>query len=145
VQLGTGLQFAYSRIKIFVYHLTQHGPFSIHLRVPEKYHSHFFAAYKIKTNWLLISFSYPEYFKAFCYILYVDQNGKKVADSDKALSNRQNESIASLRSFKNAQHRQTAGSIVEQFNGTRMLITYQPGKLHSTIWAILLMRHSNDS
>ncbi|MGA9153512.1 MAG: hypothetical protein WBZ36_23280 [Candidatus Nitrosopolaris sp.] len=45
---------------------------------------------------------------------------------------------ATLRSFKNAENG-TAGSIVEQFNGTK-LITYQPVKLHSTTWAILLMQ-----
>ncbi len=42
-------------------------------------------------------------------VVFVDQNGKKVADSDKALSNRQNESFGSLRSFKNAENG-TAGS-----------------------------------
>lgn len=77
-------------------------------------------------------------------VVFVDQNGKKVADSVKALSGKQNESFASLRSFKNAENG-TAGSIVEQFNGTKMLITYQPVKLHSTIWAILLMRPVNHS
>jgi hypothetical protein len=75
-------------------------------------------------------------------VVFVDQNGKKVADSIKALSGKQNESFASLRSFKNAENG-TAGSIVEQFNGTKMLITYQPVKLHSTTWTILLMRPVN--
>jgi hypothetical protein len=42
-------------------------------------------------------------------VVFVDQNGKKVADSDKALSNRQNESLGSLQSFKNAENG-TAGS-----------------------------------
>jgi hypothetical protein len=69
---------------------------------------------------------------------------KKVADSDKAPSTRQNESFASLQSFQNAENG-TAGSIVEQFNGTKMLITYQPVKLHSTTWVILLMRPSSGS
>jgi C4-dicarboxylate-specific signal transduction histidine kinase len=77
-------------------------------------------------------------------VVFVDQNGKKVADSVKALSGKQNESFASLRSFKNAETG-TAGSIVEQFNGTKMLITYQPVKLHSTTWTILLMRPVNHS
>jgi hypothetical protein len=77
-------------------------------------------------------------------VVFVDQNGKKVADSVKALSGKQNESFASLRSFKNAENG-TAGSIVEQFNDTKMLITYQPAKMHSTTWAILLMRPVNDS
>ncbi len=77
-------------------------------------------------------------------IVFIDQNGKKVADSVKALSSRQNEQFASLRSFKNAENG-TAGSLAEQFNGTKMLITYQPVKLHSTTWAILLMRPVNDS
>jgi len=77
-------------------------------------------------------------------VVFVDQNGKKVADSVKALSGKQNELFASLRSFKNAENG-TAGSIVEQFNGTKMLITYQPVKLHSTTWAILLMRPVNNS
>ena len=77
-------------------------------------------------------------------VVFVDQNGKKVADSVKALTGKQNELFASLRSFKNAENG-TAGSIVEQFNGTKMLITYQPVKLHSTTWAILLMRPVNNS
>ncbi|MGB6591697.1 MAG: hypothetical protein WBE68_09355, partial [Candidatus Nitrosopolaris sp.] len=76
-------------------------------------------------------------------VVFVDQNGKKIADSVKALSSKQNESFASLRSFKNAENG-TEGSIVEQFNGTKMLITYQPVKLHSTTWTILLMRPAND-
>ena len=77
-------------------------------------------------------------------VVFVDQNGKKVADSVKALSGKQNESFNSLRSFKAAENGR-AGSIVEQFNGTKMLITYQPVKLHSTTWAILLMQPVNDS
>ena len=77
-------------------------------------------------------------------VVFVDQNGKKVADSVKALTGKQNELFASLRSFKNAENG-TAGSIVEEFNGTKMLITYQPVKLHYTTWAILLMRPVNNS
>jgi C4-dicarboxylate-specific signal transduction histidine kinase len=72
-------------------------------------------------------------------IIFADQNGKKIADSDKTSSNNQNESFASLKSFKNAETGK-AGSLLEQFNGTKMLITYQPVKLNSINWVILLMR-----
>ena len=72
-------------------------------------------------------------------IIFADQNGKKIADSDKMSSNNQNETFASLKSFKNAETGKT-GSLLEQFNGTKMLITYKPVKLNSTNWVILLMR-----
>jgi len=72
-------------------------------------------------------------------IVFADQNGKKIADSDKASSNNQSESFASLKSFKNAETGKT-GSLLEQFNGTKMLITYQPVKLNSTKWVVLLIR-----
>lgn len=73
-------------------------------------------------------------------VVFVDQNGKKIADSNKILSSNQNESFANLQSFKNAETGK-AGFLVEQYNGTKMLTMYQPVKLNSTNWVILLMRH----
>ena len=72
-------------------------------------------------------------------VVFVDQNGKKVADSDKSLSSNQNESFVTLQSFKNGEGGKT-GSLVEDYQGKRMLITFQPVKLNTTNWVILLMR-----
>ncbi len=76
-------------------------------------------------------------------VVYVDQQGQKIADSDKQslLSNRnQNESFANLQSFKNAVKGESSFSI-ETINGNRMLIFYTPMKFHSTTWAVLFMQY----
>ncbi|HET6799615.1 MAG TPA: cache domain-containing protein [Nitrososphaeraceae archaeon] len=76
-------------------------------------------------------------------VVYIDQQGQKIADSDKQslLSNRnQNESFANLQSFKNAVKGESSFSI-ETINGNRMLIFYTPMKFHSTTWAVLFMQH----
>ena len=78
-------------------------------------------------------------------VVYIDQQGQKIADSDKQslLSNRnQNESFANLQSFKNAVKGESSFSI-EKINGNRMLIFYTPMKFHSTTWAVLFMQHYN--
>jgi competence protein ComGC len=71
-------------------------------------------------------------------ILYVDQYGHKIADSDKILSDNYNESFANLQAFKNAIAGKS-GSTIEAVNGTKKTIQYQPVKFHSTTWAVLLM------
>ncbi|MFY9566666.1 MAG: cache domain-containing protein [Nitrososphaeraceae archaeon] len=74
-------------------------------------------------------------------IVYVDQNGQKVADSNKQLfRTNQNESFANLQAFNNALREQKPGSVMEMINGTRMLVIYEPGQFHSTTWAVLLLK-----
>jgi hypothetical protein len=73
-------------------------------------------------------------------IVYVDQNGQKVADSNKQLfRTNQNESFANMQAFNNALQEQKPGSVMEMINGTRMLVFYEPVQFHSTTWAVLLL------
>jgi hypothetical protein len=74
-------------------------------------------------------------------IVYVDQNGQKVADSNKQLfRTNQNESFANMQAFNNALQEQETGSVMEMINGTRMLVFYEPVQFHSTTWAVLLLK-----
>jgi hypothetical protein len=70
-------------------------------------------------------------------VVYVDQYGQKIADSNKQLSG-QDESFASLLSFKNAIMGKS-GSNIENINGTKLLVSYHPVKVHTTNWVVLLM------
>jgi hypothetical protein len=72
-------------------------------------------------------------------IVYVDQHGQKIADSDKKQSVNQNETFANFQSFKNAISG-NSGSAVELMNGKKTLIVYSPLKFHSTTWAVLLIQ-----
>jgi hypothetical protein len=73
-------------------------------------------------------------------IVYVDQNGQKVADSNRQLfRTNQNESFANMQAFNNALQEQKPGSVMEMINGTRMLVFYEPVQFHSTTWAVLLL------
>lgn len=74
-------------------------------------------------------------------IVYVDQHGQKIADSDKKLlfNRNQNESFTDLQSFKNAVKGES-GSVIEVINGTEMRVLYEPAKFYDTIWAVLLMQ-----
>jgi Cache domain len=73
-------------------------------------------------------------------IVYIDQNGQKVADSDKqSFRTNQNESFSNLHAFSKVQE-QKPGSTIETINGTRMLVFYEPVQFHSTTWAVLLMK-----
>ena len=70
-------------------------------------------------------------------IVYVDQHGQKIADSDKKQSiNHQNETFANFQSFKNAIAGKS-GSTIEGINGTKMLVFYHPVKAIQTRWVIL--------
>jgi hypothetical protein len=74
-------------------------------------------------------------------IVYVDQNGQKVADSNKqSFRTNQNESFANQQAFNNALREQKTGSVMEMINGTRMLVFYEPVQFHSTTWAVLLLK-----
>jgi hypothetical protein len=74
-------------------------------------------------------------------IVYVDQNGQKVADSSKQIfRTNQNESFANLQAFNVAIQGQKPGSVTEIINGTRMLVFYEPVQFHSNTWAVLLLK-----
>ena len=73
-------------------------------------------------------------------IILADHNGTAIVDS--LLHNNYTpkvESVASLQSFKNALEGKS-GSIMEPFNGTKMLISYHPVKAVQRSWVILLMK-----
>ena len=76
------------------------------------------------------------------HIVYLDQQGQKIADSDSQLLSRPNatfnESFADLQAFKNAINGQT-GSTTEIVNGTTMLVSYHPVKAFSNVWVVLFM------
>src|SRR5215204_730117 len=74
-------------------------------------------------------------------IVYVDQHGLKVADSNKqSFKTNQNESFANLQAFNNVLQEQKPGSAIEMINGIRMLVFYEPVQFHSTTWAVLLLK-----
>jgi hypothetical protein len=73
-------------------------------------------------------------------IILTDHNGTAIFDS--SLRNNyapQVGSFASLQSFKNALEGRS-GSMVEPFNGTKMLISYHPVKAVQRTWVLMLMR-----
>jgi hypothetical protein len=72
-------------------------------------------------------------------VVYVDQQGQKIADSNNQSllrPNSLNESFADLQSFKNAVNGES-GTLIESINGTKMLVSYHPVKVFSTVWAVL--------
>ena len=85
-------------------------------------------------------------------VVYVDQQGQKIADSkyqssSSIISNNDingnnttssNESFADLQAFKNAINGQS-GSTTEMINGAMVLISYHPVKTFSNVWAVLFM------
>lgn len=74
-------------------------------------------------------------------IVYVDQNGQKVADSNmQSFRANHNESFVNLQAFNNAVREEKPGSVMETINGTRMLVFYEPVQFHTTTWAVLLFK-----
>jgi hypothetical protein len=71
-------------------------------------------------------------------IVYTGYKGQKVADSDINKSNTP-ESFANLNSFKNAINGQF-GSTIDTVDNTNMLVTYQPVKVFSNTWVVLLIQ-----
>jgi cache domain-containing protein len=82
-------------------------------------------------------------------VVYIDQQGQKIADSDSqsststssSISNNNtssNESFADLHAFKNAINGQS-GSTTEMINGSMVLISYHPVKAFSNTWVVLFM------
>lgn len=72
-------------------------------------------------------------------VVYVDNDGTKIADSDNELAINTGESFFELKSFKNAVNGKS-GSIVEEVNGTEMLVAYHPVKALQNTWVVLWMR-----
>ena len=74
-------------------------------------------------------------------VVYIAQNGLKVAGSDKqSFRTNQNESFSNLQAFSKVMQEQKPGSAIETINGTRMLVFYEPVQFRSTTWAVLLMK-----
>jgi hypothetical protein len=80
-------------------------------------------------------------------VVYIDQQGQKIADSasqsssSSLISNNNtssNESFADLQAFKNAVNGQS-GSTTEMINGTMVLVSYHPIKALSNVWVVLFM------
>ena len=79
-------------------------------------------------------------------VVYVDQQGQKIADSNNQSllrPNSLNESFADLESFKNAVNGES-GTLIESINGTKMLVSYHPVKVFSTVWAVLAIEPYDD-
>jgi hypothetical protein len=75
-------------------------------------------------------------------VVYVDQQGQKIADSNNQSllrPNSLNESFADLQSFRNAVNGES-GTLIESINGTKMLVSYHPVKVFSTVWAVLAIQ-----
>jgi hypothetical protein len=74
-------------------------------------------------------------------VVYLDQHGNKIADSNPLLQrhlSNQTESFANLRSFKDAMQGES-GSLVESFTNTKTFIDYQPVKFATTTCTDLLI------
>lgn len=81
-------------------------------------------------------------------IVYVDQQGQKIADSNNSQSlstpNSLNESFADLQSFRNAINEES-GTMDEIINGTKMVVSYHPVKAFSNVWAVLSIQPYDDN
>jgi heme/copper-type cytochrome/quinol oxidase subunit 2 len=79
-------------------------------------------------------------------IVYVDQQGQKIADSNNrsiSRSNSLNESFADLQSFRNAING-GSGTMIEIINGIKMVVSYHPVRVFSAVWAVLFMEPYED-
>ena len=72
-------------------------------------------------------------------IIYVDSNDTKIADSDRSLYTNNDESFSNLKSFQNAIEGKF-GSMVEEVNQEKMLISYYPMDAIQNRWIILWMQ-----
>jgi hypothetical protein len=72
-------------------------------------------------------------------MVYVDSNDTKIADSDKRLSTKNDESFFNLKSFQNAIEGKS-GSIVEEVNQEKMFVSYYPMDALQNRWIILWMQ-----
>ena len=71
-------------------------------------------------------------------VVYTDDNGQKLADSD-MIKSTSPESFANLNIFKNATNGQSR-SIIDTVDNTNMLITYKPAKAFQNTYVVLLMQ-----
>ena len=71
-------------------------------------------------------------------VVYIDNNGQKIADSDINKS-KTPESFANLNSLKNAINGRS-GSIIDTVDNTKMVVTYQPVKIFHNTWVVVLMQ-----
>jgi hypothetical protein len=76
-------------------------------------------------------------------VLLVDNNGVKIADSNRELSLR-NETYADLQGFSNAINGQS-GSIIETVYGAEMMVSYYPVEAVSKTWVILSLQPLNNN
>ena len=72
-------------------------------------------------------------------IIYLDGNGTKIAYSNQKLSTDISESFNGLKSFRNGING-NSGSLTEEVNQTRMLVSYYPVKALQNTWVVLWMR-----
>lgn len=72
-------------------------------------------------------------------IVYVDSNNTMIADSDKRSSTNNDKSFFNLKSFQNA-IKGMSGSMVEEVNQEKMLISYHPMDAIQNRWIILWMQ-----
>ncbi len=77
-------------------------------------------------------------------IVYIDSNNTKIADTGKRLSTNNNESFSNLKSFQNAIEG-NSGSMVEQVNQEKMLVSYHPMDAIQNRWIILWMQPINST
>jgi hypothetical protein len=81
-------------------------------------------------------------------VVYVDQHGQKIADSNNNQSlsptpNSLNELFADLQSFRNAIDGKS-GTMIETINGTKMVVSYYPVDAFSTVRVVLSMQSYYD-
>lgn len=72
-------------------------------------------------------------------IVYVDSNDTKIADSDNRFSTKNDESFSNLKSFQNA-FAGKFGSMVEDVNQERTLVSYYPMDAIQNRWVLLWMQ-----
>ncbi|MDX1373547.1 MAG: PDC sensor domain-containing protein, partial [Nitrososphaeraceae archaeon] len=73
-------------------------------------------------------------------VVYLDHLGNKIADSlDTTINNETEDIFSNLTSFNNAVSG-VSGNIIEDFNNTKMIISYYPVKAVQNTWAVLWMK-----
>jgi hypothetical protein len=89
-------------------------------------------------------------------VVYLDQQGQRIADSDNynnnnniqsssvtpndnSTSSNESSSFASLQAFKDAAINGQSGSTIEMINGNMMLVSYHPVEAFSNVWVVLFM------
>ncbi|MGD1837399.1 MAG: PDC sensor domain-containing protein [Nitrososphaeraceae archaeon] len=77
-------------------------------------------------------------------VVYLDHLGNKIADSSKIAPQNETSIFSNLQSFNNSISG-ISGTIIEDVNNTKMIISYNPVKSVQNTWALLWMKpHTND-